>query len=313
MRTGARGTAEGAFHEHGNRRADGRRPDAPSGAAARAAAAVGQLVHGARGEGPARLPRRVRGLHAGRVRPDRAHAQPRRDRRDVRRRHRRHRRAVDGDAVGVGDRRHPRRRAGRPDRPRAHADLLGRGLLALHVPVGHRVQLRDADGLPRLPGHRLRRRVGRRRRAGGRAGAAGVARQGARRDPERVGRRLGAGRRRLPDHVRAVRRDGGLARADVPGHPAGVPDPLHPPQRRGPRGLQEGGHEEGRAAAQADPPGQAAQDDDRGVAAGDRHPGRLLRDVHLDPDLPQDGARPDRGRHERLPVRGHRRARSSAT
>ena len=74
------------------------------------------------------------------------------DRRDLLRRHRRHRRAVDGHALGLGGRRHPRRPARRPDRPRAHADAQRRRLLAVHVPVGPRHELRDADGLPRLPG-----------------------------------------------------------------------------------------------------------------------------------------------------------------
>ena len=129
------------------------------------------LVRRARRQGTPRLPGRVRGLHAGRVRPDRPHAVADGDRRDLQRRHRRHRRAVDGHPVGLGDRRHPRRRARRPDRPRAHADAQRRRLLALHVPLGPGLELRDADGLPRLPGHRLRRRVGRRRGAGGRAGA----------------------------------------------------------------------------------------------------------------------------------------------
>ena len=52
--------------------------------------------------------------------------------------------------------------------------------------------------------------------------------------------------------------------------------------------------------------GQAAEDDGRGVDPRHRHPGRLLRDVHLDPDVPEEGARADRRGHERLPVRGHR-------
>ena len=111
---------------------------------------------------------------------------------DVRRRHGRDRRAVDGDAVGVGRRRRPRRRARRPDRPRAHADAVRRRLLALHVPVGPRVELRDADGLPRLPGDRVRRRVGRRRGAGGRAGAA--ASRAARRSASSRARGRSAGR-----------------------------------------------------------------------------------------------------------------------
>ena len=50
-----------------------------------------------------------------------------------------------------------------------------------------------------------------------------------------------------------------------------------------------------------------AADDRRRLLARDRHPGRLLRDVHLDPDVPQERARPDGRRHQRLPVRGHRR------
>ena len=51
---------------------------------------------------------------------------------------------------------------------------------------------------------------------------------------------------------------------------------------------------------------RAAEDDRRRLAARDGHPGRLLRDVHLDPDVPEDGARPHGRRHQRLPVRGHR-------
>ena len=128
-------------------------------------------------------------------------------------------------------------RARRPDRPRAHADAQRRRLLALHVPVGPRLELRDADGLPRLPGDRLRRGVGRRRGAGGRARARRVARARAGHHPERVGRRLGAGRRRLPDRVRAVRRDDRVARADVPRHPAGAADPLRALAGGGPGGL----------------------------------------------------------------------------
>ena len=73
----------------------------------------------------------------------------------------------------------------------------------LHVPVRPRVELRDAAGLPRLPGHRLRRRVGRRRDPRGRDDQARGARQGARHHPERVGGRLGARRRRLHDRVLA--------------------------------------------------------------------------------------------------------------
>ena len=142
---------------------------------------------------------------AGRVRPDHPHAVARGDRRDLRRRHGRDRRARHRDAVGLGDRRHPRRRPRGPDRPRAHADAHRRRLLALHVPVRPGDELRDADRVPRLPGHRLRRRVGASARCwspswSGRSRAAG-----ARRDPERVGGRLGARRRRLHDRVRAGR------------------------------------------------------------------------------------------------------------
>ena len=50
-----RGDRQGAIHEHGNRRAGGRRSHSPSRAAARATAAVAQLVRRARGEGPARF------------------------------------------------------------------------------------------------------------------------------------------------------------------------------------------------------------------------------------------------------------------
>ena len=59
-------------------------------------------------------------------------------------------------------------------------------------------------------------------------------------DPERVGGRLGAGRRRVPDLVRAVRGDDGVAGADVPRHPAGAADPLRALARRGPGGLPRG-------------------------------------------------------------------------
>ena len=191
--------------------------------------------------------------------------------------------------------------------------LTRRRLLAVHVPLRSRDELRDADGLPRLPGHRLRRGVGRRRGAGGRAGAPGVARQGARGHPERVGRGLGARRRRLPDRVRAVRRADRVARADVPRHPARAADPLHPLARRGPGGLPRGAGR-GRRASEV-PLKQIFREllkHDRRVGARDRHPGRLLRDVHLDPDLPEDGARPH-GRRHAATCSWSSRARSSAT
>ena len=70
-----------------------------------------------------------------------------------------------------------------------------------------------------------------------RGGAPRGARQGARRDPERVGRRLGAGHHRLHGRLLAGQRRAGLAHPDDARHPAGVPDPLRAAQRRRPRGL----------------------------------------------------------------------------
>ena len=64
---------------------------------------------------------------------------------------------------------------------------------------------------------------------------------------------------------------------------------------------------EGGQPAEADLPRRPRQDDDLRLDPRHRHPGRLLRDVHLDPDLPQGGAQPVRGRQRGLPVRGHRR------
>ena len=64
-----------------------------------------------------------------------------------------------------------------------------------------------------------------------------VARARAGRRSRARGPRLGAGRRRLPDRVRALRRADRLARADVPRHPAGAADPLRALARRGPGGL----------------------------------------------------------------------------
>ena len=129
--------------------------------------------------------------------------------------------------------------------------------------------------------------------------------QGARRHPERVGDGLGAGRHRVPDRVRAV--PGGTAwrvlmcLGILPALlilyvRSRVEDPEVFTARRRSR----------ERAAEGDPLGPAGEDDDRRVGARDRHPGRLLRDVHLDPDVPEDGARPDRRGHERVPVRGHR-------
>ncbi len=60
------------------------------------------------------------------------------------------------------------------------------------------------------------------------------------------------------------------------------------------------------APLREDPERAVVEDDRGGVGAGDRHPGRLLRDVHVDPDVPEDRARPDGRRHVRLSVRGHR-------
>ncbi len=130
------------------------------------------------------------------------------------------------------------------------------------------------------------------------------------RHPERVGRRLGAGRRRLPDRVRALRRDGRMAGADVPRHPAGAADPVRALAGRGPGGVPGG-----QAATATVPLKQifsrrAAADDDRRLAAGHGHPGRLLRDVHLDPDVPEEGARPHRRRHQRATCSWSSRARS---
>src|SRR3954451_19712255 len=199
------------------------------------------------------------------------------------------------------------------DRARAHVDAHGRRLLRLHLPLRPRVELRDADGLPRLPGHRLRRRVGRRCDPRGGADPARGARQGARDHPELVGGRLGPRGDRLHDRVLARGRRAGLARADVDRDPPGAVDPLRAPQRRGRRGLlrdeAQGGAAgaRGRAGqrdrdpAEADLPHRPAQDDGLRLHPRDGHPGRLLRDVHLDPDLPEGGAQPVRGRHQWLP------------
>ena len=126
--------------------------------------------------------------------------------------------------------------------------------------------------------------------------------------PERVGRGLGAGRDRLPDHVRAVLRGHGVARAHVPRHPAGAADPLRAlaASRTRRSTASRASEARRRGAAEADPQRQAAEDDGLRLAARNRHPGRLLRDVHLDPDVPEDRARPHGRRHERVPVRGHR-------
>ena len=56
-----------------------------------------------------------------------------------------------------------------------------------------------------------------------------------------------------------------------------------------------------------------AQDDDLRLDPRHRHPGRLLRDVHLDPDLPQGGAQPVGGRQRAATCSWSSPARSSAT
>src|SRR3954468_390491 len=137
----------------------------------------------------------------------------------------------------IGERRRARRRPLGSHRARAHLDAHGRRLLRLPLPPRPRVELRDADGLPRLPGRRLRRRVGRRCDPRGGADPARGARQGARHHPELVGGRLGPRRDRLHDRVLARGRRAGLARADVDRDPPGAVDPLRAPQRRGRRGL----------------------------------------------------------------------------
>ena len=58
------------------------------------------------------------------------------DRGDLQRRDGRHRRALHGHFVGLGDRRHPRRGAGRSDRPGAHADAERRPSTRSSRPVG---------------------------------------------------------------------------------------------------------------------------------------------------------------------------------
>ena len=105
-----------------------------------------------------------------------------------------------------GDRRHPRRRAGRPHWPRAHADAQRRRLLGFHVPVGLATSYEMLMVFRVFQGIGFGAGVGRRRRAGRRARAARGAREGAWDHPERLGRGLGARRDRLPDRVRGVRR-----------------------------------------------------------------------------------------------------------
>ena len=266
------------------------------------------MVPHARRAGASSVRRRVRRLRPGLLRLPGPPALPGRDQRGLRAHHRPGGAPGHHDPRRLGDRRRAGGRAGRPHRPGADAADHDHHLRRLHRGVRLRDQLRDAAGVPRPAGSRLRRRVGGGRGPRRRVLPPRAPGPGARVGAERVGRGLGALRDRLHGRVQPRRPGARLAGA--------VLDRRTPRAARALRAVGGQGRARGRGAAQGehrprlvprDLPRPAAAHDAVRVAAGHRRAGRLLRAVHLAADLPQDRPRPLRDRHRRLPVLPHHR------
>ncbi len=267
-----------------------------------------RLAARARSARPPRLRRRVRRLCPGLVRLLHAAAEHGRARGLLRPGQRPDRTVHHRHPGRLRDRRRRRRGARRPDRPGQGPDDHGDHLRGLHRGLRLRAQLRDAAGLPRPPGPRLRRRVGGRRDPGRRVRERQAPRPHARRGPELLGRRLGAWpsivytlvfsvprrRPRLARDVldrRAARAAGGLGAAQGAGRPGGG----RRAPRRAPRRVRSR-----RSSSPARPTARPAADHALRGAALHRRPGRLLHAGHLGAHVPEDGARAVGRRHRRL-------------
>ena len=138
-----------------------------------------------------------------------------------------------GHAVLRRVRRLARRRARRSLWPRQGAPDHGADLCARDLRLRIRDELHPAPGAQGDPGPRLRRRMGRRRRADGRDHPPRTSRQGARLGAERLGRRLGRGRAAVALVFTYAPAGYRLARPVRDRAVAGAAHHLHPPRLEG--------------------------------------------------------------------------------
>ncbi len=233
------------------------------------------------------------------------------DHRRVRDQQHRRRPDRDRDLAHLGVRRLGGGRAVGPLWARADPADHHRLVCGVHLPLRLCADLYPALHRPRADGVRLRRRVGRRRRADRRGHPRRASRQGGGRDAERLGDRLG---HRGAARDRVLRADAAgprlacavLGRADACG--AGL---LRAPVRGGARGVQGDPEQSRERGRQGEFPRDLlagdGQDHDPDQLAVDGRAGRLLCDRHLAADIPAHRAQADGDGDGRLHRRHHHR------